>query len=290
MNAPLFIGGSGRSGTTLVVDMLGLHSQLSPIYETAFVVPLAAMVLSKQGPEDVDALGQMVGDYMQKWAAPLPHRPHNKGQHERYFHGPHYILLSREFIMDQVQTMMARVRSGGRLAAFRDFLLTLFSHHAQLDGKPIWINKHPGYVKAVDFLKAVFPAMKFIHCVRDGRDVALSVISRDWGPNSFEEAASWWLDALKPGFAFEEKHPAHCLNLGYEILISQTAEVLPQVFAWLGLKDETPQILARYQGPEGPSLDTIRMGRWRDQASADDIARFDAIAGTMLSHLGYPRS
>lgn len=290
LNAPIFIGGSGRSGTTLVVDMLGLHPDLSPVYETSFVVPLAAMLLSDQGPSDMDALERMVWDHMEAWAKPLPHRPHNKGDHERYFHGPHYILFSRDFVMDNVQFMLRMVRQGNRLEAFRNFVLTLFNHHAQLDTKPRWINKHPGYVKVVGFLKAVFPDMKFIHCVRDGRDVAVSVMGRDWGPNEFAEAAPWWLDALKPGLDFEQQYPDHCLTLSYEVLVQHTAAVLPQVFKWMGVADHTADIVDRYGKENGPSLATIHSGKWKGKIPEDEVLAFEKVAGPMLERLGYVRS
>ncbi|WP_404454406.1 sulfotransferase [Virgibacillus necropolis] len=40
---PMFIGGAERSGTTLLVDLLGLHSNISPVYETDFVKFLVKM-------------------------------------------------------------------------------------------------------------------------------------------------------------------------------------------------------------------------------------------------------
>ncbi|SES71567.1 Sulfotransferase family protein [Salinibacillus kushneri] len=33
MFSPMFIGGAGRSGTTLLVDLIGLHPNISPVYE-----------------------------------------------------------------------------------------------------------------------------------------------------------------------------------------------------------------------------------------------------------------
>ena len=47
---PVFLGGAGRSGTTLAVDMIGLHPELSPIYETSFVVELITLMLEREPP------------------------------------------------------------------------------------------------------------------------------------------------------------------------------------------------------------------------------------------------
>jgi hypothetical protein len=45
---PVFIGGAGRSGTTLVVDLLGTHANLSPVYETNFVLGVARELLAQR--------------------------------------------------------------------------------------------------------------------------------------------------------------------------------------------------------------------------------------------------
>ncbi|MGH6882780.1 MAG: sulfotransferase, partial [Hypericibacter sp.] len=45
---PLFIGGCGRSGTTLLSDLLGCHSQLSPIYEPGFIMNVASLIFFNQ--------------------------------------------------------------------------------------------------------------------------------------------------------------------------------------------------------------------------------------------------
>ena len=84
----LFIGGCGRSGTTLVVDVLGLHPRISPIYETDFVMPIAVMLAKRTPLPQVIA---RVRSLMDQWTAPLPHRPHNKRAHERvrFYHFIH---------------------------------------------------------------------------------------------------------------------------------------------------------------------------------------------------------
>ena len=66
-NYPIFIGGASRSGTTLLVDMLGLHPNLSPIYETDFVLDVAKILFSqrKQGREEISKnIIKKIGGYV----------------------------------------------------------------------------------------------------------------------------------------------------------------------------------------------------------------------------------
>ncbi len=54
--APVFIGGAGRSGTTLAVDMIGLHPKISPVYETDFVNSILTTLFGSQGPLNTDKI------------------------------------------------------------------------------------------------------------------------------------------------------------------------------------------------------------------------------------------
>src|SRR5512147_3252902 len=86
---PLFIGGCGRSGTTLAVDLLGMHPVLSPVYETGFVLEVAQLLFSSGGLSAFMVADQ-IERLMSHWLRDLPHRPHNKKDYERYWHGAHY--------------------------------------------------------------------------------------------------------------------------------------------------------------------------------------------------------
>ncbi|MBA3474240.1 MAG: sulfotransferase, partial [Rubrobacter sp.] len=48
------------------------------------------------------------------------------------------------------------------------------------------------YVDRMDLIQDLLPEARFIHVVRDGRDVALSSMGLWFGPDSIEEAARRW--------------------------------------------------------------------------------------------------
>jgi len=107
--------------------------------------------------------------------------------------------------------------------------------HAEVDGKPFWVNKTPTYVTALPFLKRVWPNMLFIHCVRDGRDVAASVLTRPWGPKTWSEAGSWWRDQVSPGLDFASTNPGQVVVLRYEDVLAEPTSALDRVLSELGL-------------------------------------------------------
>lgn len=169
----LFIGAVGRSGSTLLVDMLGLHQALSPVYETDFVIPFLEWV--RNGT--VTQLGQAF-HFAQKWANPLPHRPHSKREHERYHHGPHYVLFTKKHMEEALNAFSQDLNASNIIEKINRLMTGLFQSHAWLDKKKLWINKTPSYVLYLPELKKIFTSMKFIHCIRDGRDAACSVVTR----------------------------------------------------------------------------------------------------------------
>lgn len=283
--APVFIGGCGRSGTTLVVDMLGCHDALSPVYETACVVRVAKILFVGGARLSAAEKRRRVVRSVSEWSQDLPHLPHHKKDYERYRHGPHYVLFDRAFAMGEAEALARAIGAGDDIAAFRRFVLALLDEHARRDGKPRWINKMGPYVLILPVLWRAFPEMRFIHCVRDPRDVALSLLSRRWGPKDIDRAALQWLKCVAAGTAFGDRHPGACFEVRYEDLLAQPKAVLARIFAWLGVEDRSQEVHAKYA--DGFALDPGRAGTWRAGASAADVASIEGIARPLMGRFGY---
>lgn len=290
---PVFIGGAGRSGTTLVADMLGLHPRISPIYETDFILDLARILFSRGKKVPFGRVKLEALQYMDAWTRPLPQRPHNKRNHEKYFHGPHYILFDRTFAMKETERMIEELARGEQLGAFQRFIYTLFEEHCRVDGKPRWVNKTPVYVKNLAALNTLFPGMFFIHCIRDGRDTACSVITRPWGPSSFREAAGWWADQVSAGIEFGKLYPDRYIEVRFEDLLKETRGTLQNLLEFLGEDSGWGKITGRYGNGEsdcGPALSHAPLDRWKTEFSTEDRLEFRDIAGPFLEKFGYPVS
>src|SRR5262249_20301257 len=199
--------------------------------ETNFVLGVARELLAARPLAESAAA---VRGLMHQWTESLPQRPHFKRPHEQYLHGPHYLLFGRDHALEAVETLIDELATDP-IPAYRRFVESLFARHAELDGKPFWVNKTPTYIAALPFLKQVWPELLFIHCVRDGRDVAASVLTRPWGPSTWSEAGSWWRDQVQPGLEFAQRNPDQLVTLRYEDVLARPTETLERVLGVLGL-------------------------------------------------------
>ncbi|MFT5585846.1 MAG: hypothetical protein ACI9VR_003439 [Cognaticolwellia sp.] len=278
---PVFIGGAGRSGTTLMVDLLGLHPQLSPVYETDFVPSLIKIIAA---PAPAADRAEAVSLLMDRWTACLQDRPSGKRAHERYHHGPHYLRFTRQTAMELTDNLVAEIAGGTPWRGLQKLVLELFAEHAAADGKPYWINKNPSYVLRLPELSKLFPGMKFIHCVRDGRAVAASAMTRSWGPKTIAGAATWWSERVVEGLLFEQAHPGQVLRVRYEALLQDPVQTFSTIEAWLGLP--AGGIVDRHHRA-GFAFDPSRLDAWKTQLTLAQQTEFGTAAGRTLRLLGY---
>jgi hypothetical protein len=278
-----FIGGVGRSGTTLLVDMLGLHHSFSPVYETDFVLPFLEWVRSRNTVQLKNATV-----FSKQWAAPLPHRPNNKREHEKYHHGNHYVLFTKRNMEERIDRLFGEESTDSTLVRINRLIHELFDCHCRCDKKQLWINKTPLYVMYLTELKHVFPKMKFIHCIRDGRDVACSVTSCPWGPSTHLDAAVWWKFQIMNARLCAPDSPGEYMEVKYEDLLVDPEASLERIFAFLNVENESCRLLQSYSEKKGGiRLETSRVGNWKSEFTKEEKAKFWDLAGDLLSDLGY---
>lgn len=280
----VFIGGPGRSGTTALVDLLGCHPSLSPVYETEPLPRLLSAAGRKPSP---GAMADTVQSVLQSWAAPLPLRPHSKAPHERYLHGPHHVRMERRVVESTAAALARRIRAGdSSWQVLHDGFGRLFQAAAAADGKTRWVNKTPLNLAVLPLLLSVFPRSRFLVCVRDPRDVALSVVQRPWGPDRIEDVPTWWRSALAPWLALRESCHGRVRVVRYEDLVCSPEATLNGVLAFVGEPAGAGAMLARWRGA-GLALDSARIGRWREVLSPAQAEAFRNEAGNELDLFGY---
>jgi len=136
-----------------------------------------------------------------------------------------------------------------------------------------------------------------VHLRRDGRAIAASVLTVDFGPNDIVAAAQWWLRHLALGDLAVQAAGARGLTLAYEDLVNAPHAALapilgrlelgfvPAMLAGAGLKlsayqDETHALV-------GAGVRTTSVDRWRERLSPREIEIFEALVGDALAYLGY---
>src|SRR3954447_4475813 len=102
------------------------------------------------------------------------------------------------------------------LDATRDFCDRAFL--AQLESPTHYlVDRTPVHVFHLDLISEIYPDARVVHIIRDGRDVARSLVAKNWGPDTIREAATEWRDAVLGARA--AKHPARYVELFYERLL-----------------------------------------------------------------------
>jgi hypothetical protein len=190
-----------------------------------------------------------------------------------------------------------------------------YAAYAESVGKPRWGDKTPVYLKNMLAIQKGLPEARFIHIVRDGRDVALSVLGLLFGPDSVDEAARRWKRKVLRGRE-QAARLRHYREVRYEDLVADPGSTVRSVCEYLELPwdpamldyhrhaAERMAVIARRRERQGldpipagygPRIHALtseppkeeRIGRWRAEMAPADRAAYEERAGDLLAALGY---
>jgi hypothetical protein len=169
--------------------------------------------------------------------------------------------------------------------AFGDLAMRLDPSASRILERTPWNANHLGLIGAM------YPDAWVIHIIRDGRDVASSLVSQTWGPATMAEAAAEWASAVRDARAAP---PPRYRELRYESLMHDPVTEMAELFSWLDLPvdEHLSATIAEEAGVpvniKVPKAHPISEGKWRSQLSAEDARQFEVEAGPLLRELGYP--
>lgn len=274
---PLFIVGCGRSGTTLLRLMLNMHPDIC-IPEESHVIYQIARLRSfglwpaAGSPEFSDYFLKYVesSKFMDNWELPP-------------------------------NALRKRVMESGK-TDFGSLLESMYEEFRVKEGKPLWGDKTPMHVQYMWIVRYFFPTARFIHIIRDARDVAQSVAAKSWGPRHISHAGYYWkwlvLSGMINGRMMGSKN---YYEVRFEDLVSNPESTLREITAFAGLKYSN--MLLKYhegsaafdyaaKGNEGSKrlqqvLDPKRIYLWRESMPPSQIKSVDRQAGAVLRLLGY---
>jgi hypothetical protein len=173
----------------------------------------------------------------------------------------------------------------------------LFAVHAASRGKPSSGDKTTGNARAFGLLADLFPRARFLHMLRDPREVCMSLALQPWQRDGLAGAAMTWRDHVGRARAAARRLGTRVLEVRYERLVARPEAELERVCAFLGLPFE-PAMLAYPSSPErlrssaGTRADErLRPGvrRWREELSRDDVSLIELVAGPLMDDVGYSR-
>jgi hypothetical protein len=203
-----FIVGASRSGTTMLRLMLDTHPQLAIPPETHFIPRLARRCARAEDP--VAAALQAILE-AERWPS---------------------FGLDAEALRKRAASAHCRSPS--------DVLRVFYATYAEAHAKSRWGDKTPFYVLRMPLIASLIEEAHFVHIIRDGRDVALSVMPLWWGPASVPEAAAWWAERVREGR--RAGSDLHYLEVAYERLVGRPEIELRRICAFIKLEYD-PQML-----------------------------------------------
>ena len=209
----VFVVGAGRSGTTWLHMMLGAHPAIATGQES-----------------------QIFQNYLRRI----------QEQWRRELEYPETDELRKHGITSYIDE--AKLTE-----LMRQFATGVFE--SVLNAKPgasVFLEKSPNNSFNIDLIIRCFPDARFIHVIRDGRDVVTSMLAakeswgRQWAPKNAADAAIEWQQAVTESCRL--KNLAKCyMEVRYEDLLSNGNDELARVFEFLDLRLEIPQVSEIYE-------------------------------------------
>lgn len=269
---PFFIVGIGRSGTTLLRLMFHSHPNISIPYESHFITDYY---------QKLDDYGDLnIDDNLRKLLSDI-------------FDEELLKQWDHEFTVDDLIPKIEQRELG---SVFR----AIYSDYTKAKGKDRWGDKSD-YLDRMHIINELFPDAKFIHIIRDGRDVANSVLKLPWGPKDIIQAAEWWHIHLVLGRRMGAMlGKSRYTEVTYENLVSDTEHELTRLCEFIGV-DYSEEMLSyykkhtrsipdsrknqHYNADSPPKKD--RVAAWKKEMSPTYISIFNHYASHSLNECGY---
>jgi hypothetical protein len=280
---PIFVGGTGRSGTTLFVDLLGSHPRIAPFYEPWFLIDVATEIFVKREESATSRLAN-IRQRVAEWSRDIAALPHNKKDYERYRHGSHCISVSRQALLVETDKLCQRLLNEQALPAYRGYVEAVAAIHAGALGKPHWAIKVPRLITMVALLIQAFPTMKFFHLIRDPRHAIPSMQTRDWSPRKLGTAIPFWREHIEIGRRFAARHPDAYREVRYEDLTGDPQGTMAKVFDWLGVAESGTEVVADYVRQFPIAAGGVP---GRDLLGPEECRQVEAELGDLMRHFGY---
>lgn len=261
---PIFVGGTGRSGTTVTAAVLGQHPDYATVpLEVRFHVDRGGLPDLLSGLVSLDGFVNRMNGFWYRRDLP---NGETRGMHK---------VIDEVTFQGAVERFRRSYESNPweASAALVDELLTSCAIKI---GKPGWIEMTPDNIYVGSLLARLFPNMRMIHSVRDPRGVVSSVVPLGWGPNTHRLGMAWWAERM---YRAEEQYrlmPDGSVHTVYleDLVRQEPEEVVSAFWSFIGcdpstaveeyLRDEVTETrahLERWRSDEGLTEEVLALGR-----------------------------
>ena len=281
---PIFIVGSGRSGTTILYNLLALHPELCWFSHLTDRFPEFPQLAVLHRVFGAPLIGNSMKRQLVKRTRPSI-RPSEAGN---IYHSYCGFENSRRMTEDELTVEME--------AKFK----RLVEGHLKASGRPRFMSKQTANTQRIRTIHRMFPDAFYVHIIRDGRAVAASLSRVEW----WKQIDIWWLgdkaarweemgreplelcalhwqhdveEILHSKHLFEDRY----LEVRYEDLVHDPRNIVVKVAAFCGLSEfgELCEFI-----PE--KLENMNY-KWETQLTAAQRQVLQETIGDFLAQLGY---
>ena len=273
---PVFIIGAGRSGTTLLRSMLVAGGQIAIPPETQIVHKMALLFKTTRSLGWADQARLVISAF----------------ESHRFF------PLWQVNLGGVYQKILALPKNERSLARIIDEVYMTYAAQS-FPGAKVWGDQSPIHTFYLPYIKRIFPQARYIHLLRDGRDVTASLVSR-FGENHLYESVLRWKTSLKRINQFRKQiQSRQYLEVRYEDLVREPEQVLQQVCQFIGIDYSTvmldywklPSTIEHkydsyHKNLEKPVFDSS-IGKWMEVLNAEQQQYVLEKMSRELKELGY---
>lgn len=267
---PVFIG-NFRSGSTLLVNLLGLHPKVSPWFETKALCEPLRWLRVLNHPETLQeesrrvrpsiipgfstetVAARMRADFEETTQRIQGLRDSGKGHHERYPIGADYRLSKLEECLARVNQWQEALGHSPSPSAIEnatgELIRALGDLETQRSGATLWINKTPEIPRFGSELRSCLGPCKIILLIRDGREVVRSAAKLGWA--SEPELAHWWKHMILESRSHSQDAREDYLEVRYEDLLENPATTLKVLLKFLQLEGDAESLITGYNSRIG---------------------------------------
>ncbi|HEV8024992.1 MAG TPA: sulfotransferase [Candidatus Nanopelagicales bacterium] len=277
--SPVLVGGTGRSGSTIVGHLLDHHPGLTltrPM-EVRFITgndglaDALAIGIRKPGSAKAQAAAELALDRMlNRWFE----RAENVGLHTS---------MPREDVATLGAAYLSEFREDPR-AATCTLTRAVMARVATNINADRWVDTTPANARKADRVEPIYPESTVVIVHRDGRDVAASFTQQSFGPDDvFDALEQWGQRMLRIHRAVQASRPDRIVEIDLVDLVDRNRyDTVARICA--AIEVDVPSTLLTWFD-ENVTSAGAHHGRWRQQFSKDVCRRIDARYQQICEHL-----
>ena len=277
---PVLIGGTGRSGSTILGRILARHPDL-------YLTDPEEVRFLANNPGMATALGMKNAGFPRNLRARSLAQKAIKRSQGAYFKRPNNSGLQKWLTMDEMVALGDRYldRFGkDPLAATREFTYAVMDKVAAPAEGRRWVDGTPANARVTDLIEPIYPDAQVVAIIRDGRDVAASFVEQTFGPNEIlESLREWGRRSLRMHLAVQRCRPGRILTVDMlDMVQNAREESLQQVCEFLGIPLD-PGMMQWFA--ENVSVERAHVGRWRSQFDDETTEKIEALYASLVADL-----